>query len=71
MSEEACSAEEIMNEMYYEIKSKRQKTGGMSVDLNTSLRDLDSVIQGFQKSDLIMVAGRPSMGKTAFSLNFG
>ena len=60
-----------MNEMYYEIKSKRQKTGGMSVDLNTSLRDLDSVIQGFQKSDLIMVAGRPSMGKTAFSLNFG
>jgi replicative DNA helicase len=26
-------------------------------------------VQGFQKSDLIIIAGRPSMGKTAFSLN--
>ena len=71
LSQEAYSAEEIMNEVYYEIKSKRQKTGGMSVGLNSSFKDLDSIIQGFQKSDLIIVAGRPSMGKTAFSLNLG
>ena len=32
---------------------------------------LDSILQGFQKSDLIIIAGRPSMGKTAFSLNIG
>jgi len=31
--------------------------------------DLDSLTQGFQKSDLIIIAGRPSMGKTALSLN--
>jgi replicative DNA helicase len=31
--------------------------------------DLDMVTQGFQKSDLIIIAGRPSMGKTAFALN--
>ncbi len=31
--------------------------------------DLDSLTQGFQKSDLIILAGRPSMGKTAFVLN--
>jgi len=31
--------------------------------------DLDAMTQGFQKSDLIIIAGRPSMGKTAFSLN--
>lgn len=31
--------------------------------------DLDHKTAGFQKSDLILVAGRPSMGKTAFALN--
>lgn len=31
--------------------------------------DLDMMTQGFQKSDLIIIAGRPSMGKTAFALN--
>jgi replicative DNA helicase len=71
LSQEAYSAEEIMNDVYYEIKSKRQKTGGISAGLNSSFKDLDSIIQGFQKSDLIIVAGRPSMGKTAFSLNLG
>ena len=71
LSQEAYSAEEIMNDVYYDIKSKRKKTGGINLGLNTSYKDLDSIIQGFQKSDLIIVAGRPSMGKTAFSLNLG
>lgn len=31
--------------------------------------DLDRVTSGFQKSDLILIAARPSMGKTAFALN--
>jgi len=31
--------------------------------------DLDAYTSGFQRSDLIIVAGRPSMGKTAFALN--
>lgn len=31
--------------------------------------DLDAMTGGFQSSDLIIIAGRPSMGKTAFSLN--
>jgi replicative DNA helicase len=33
--------------------------------------DLDSKTAGFQKGDLIIIAGRPSMGKTAFALNIG
>ncbi|MGC8493292.1 MAG: replicative DNA helicase [Syntrophobacteraceae bacterium] len=32
-------------------------------------RDLDKLTAGFQKSDLIIIAARPSMGKTAFALN--
>lgn len=37
----------------------------------TGFADLDSKTAGFQPGDLIIVAGRPSMGKTAFSLNIG
>ena len=35
----------------------------------TNFRDLDRMTSGFQPSDLIIIAGRPSMGKTAFALN--
>lgn len=35
----------------------------------TGFTDLDKLTSGFQPSDLIIVAGRPSMGKTAFALN--
>jgi len=35
----------------------------------SGFRDLDQKTAGFQRSDLIIVAGRPSMGKTAFCLN--
>ena len=35
----------------------------------TGFNDLDSMTSGLQGGDLIIVAGRPSMGKTAFSLN--
>lgn len=36
--------------------------------LTSGFYALDSLTQGFQKSDLIIIAGRPSIGKTAFSL---
>jgi replicative DNA helicase len=35
----------------------------------TGFADLDELTAGFQKSDLVIVAARPSMGKTAFTLN--
>ena len=37
----------------------------------TGFRDLDDLTGGFQHSDLIILAGRPSMGKTALALNIG
>ncbi len=39
--------------------------------LSTGLRDLDAKINGLNKSDLILVAARPAMGKSAFALNIG
>jgi replicative DNA helicase len=37
--------------------------------ISTGYHDLDEMTAGLQPSDLIIIAGRPSMGKTAFSLN--
>ncbi len=49
------------------LSSKHTKTG--LIGISTGFADLDKMTQGLQKGDLIIVAGRPSMGKTAFSLN--
>ena len=39
--------------------------------LSTGLLDLDRMINGLNKSDLLLVAARPAMGKSAFGLNLG
>ena len=45
------------------------RSKGSVTGLATGFTDLDYKTSGFQNSDLILVAGRPSMGKTAFVLN--
>ena len=60
-------ASEIVDEVYEDIIKKKNS----DLRFLTSFKDFDSIVQGFQKSDLIIIAGRPSMGKTAFSLNIG
>ncbi|WP_420561458.1 replicative DNA helicase [Tepidicaulis sp.] len=45
-----------------------QRDGGLS-GISTGLRDLDERLGGLQASDLIILAGRPSMGKTALATN--
>lgn len=42
--------------------------GGLT-GLSTGYTDLDEMTSGWQRSDLVIVAGRPSMGKTAFAMN--
>ena len=37
--------------------------------VSTGFRDMDDILAGLQRSDLFILAARPSMGKTAFSLN--
>ncbi|MBR1907333.1 replicative DNA helicase [bacterium] len=39
------------------------------IGIPTSFYDLDGIMNGLQKSDLIILAARPAMGKTAFALN--
>jgi replicative DNA helicase len=52
-------------EVIQELYDKKQHVTGVA----SGFEDLDSMTSGFQKSDLVIIAGRPSMGKTAFALN--
>jgi len=62
------SAKDIVHEVVDQIEkavhSKNDVTG-----VPTGLRAFDRMTTGFQKSDLILIAARPSMGKTAFAQN--
>lgn len=52
---------------FQNIESQNQGTA--LPGLACAFYDLDAMTSGFQRSDLIIVAGRPSMGKTSFALN--
>jgi len=45
------------------------QSGGDITGLSTGYIDLDRLTSGLQRSDLVIVAGRPSMGKTSFAMN--
>lgn len=45
------------------------QSGSNITGISTGFNDLDDRTSGLQKGDLVIVAGRPSMGKTAFSMN--
>ena len=59
---------DIMMETLDDIE-KAAKAGGRVTGIPTGFRDLDHMIAGLQPSDLVLIAARPSMGKTAFALN--
>jgi replicative DNA helicase len=58
---------ELLAKVFFDLKQKslKEKLPG----LESGFKKLDLITQGFQTSDLIIVAGRPGMGKTAFCLN--
>ena len=59
---------DIMMDTLKDIE-KASKSGGKITGIPTGFRDLDAMIAGLQPSDLVLIAARPSMGKTAFALN--
>ena len=59
---------ELISESFTELE-RRTSEGHTTVGCETGFRDLDAFITGFQPANLIILAARPSMGKTAFALN--
>ena len=59
---------EILMTNLNEITARMAHKGGVT-GVTSGLIDLDKKLSGFQKSDMIVLAARPSMGKTAFALN--
>lgn len=53
----------------YNRVGELMKLNGALTGVTTGFRDLDELTSGLQPSDLVIIAGRPSMGKTAFALN--
>ncbi len=62
------STREIMQETFKNIETLYQRKE-LVTGVPTGFTDLDTMTAGMQPSDLVIIAGRPSMGKTAFILN--
>jgi len=59
---------DLADDAFTRIKYLQDHPGELT-GLSTGFKDLDDLTSGFQPSDLIIIAGRPSMGKTALALN--
>lgn len=59
---------EMLDEAWERIDKLSQHKGGLR-GLATGFSDLDNILAGLQKSDLIILAARPSLGKSALAVN--
>lgn len=60
------AVDDVVNEVFCEIEERSQS--GIAPGVRTGFIDLDSITGGFQNSDLIVMAGRPAMGKTGLAM---
>ncbi len=59
----------LITDTIHELEHLHQSAHQGIIGVPSGFTELDNITAGFQKSDLIILAGRPSMGKTAFALN--
>ncbi len=62
------SMKELIPSTIDRLHELSNKSGGL-IGSSTGFKDLDNKLQGLQKGDLVVVAGRPSMGKTSLAMN--
>lgn len=67
-SHDIAQLSDILVTNLMEIQERAQNKGKV-VGISSGLIDLDKKLTGFKKSDMVVLAARPSMGKTAFCLN--
>ena len=61
----------IIDEEILKFEELATRDDGETVGLTSGFASLDKMTAGFQKGDLVILAARPSMGKTALALNIG
>ncbi|MDY0404142.1 replicative DNA helicase [Virgibacillus sp. 179-BFC.A HS] len=62
------SIKDVLIDVYDNIEMLHNRKSDVT-GIPTGYRDLDNITSGFQRNDLIIIAARPSVGKTAFALN--
>ncbi|PAV28466.1 replicative DNA helicase [Virgibacillus profundi] len=62
------SIKDVLIDVYDKIEQLHHLDGDVT-GIPSGFRDLDRITSGFQRNDLIIIAARPSVGKTAFALN--
>jgi len=68
---DSISLQDVMKKSLLELKDRKDKhEKGIQSGVNTGLADLNRVTGGWQKTNLVIIAGRPAMGKTAVALHF-
>lgn len=68
VAQDISSLEEVLSESFDRLDELHKDKGKLR-GLPTGFKDLDNMLAGLQKADLFILAARPSMGKTALSLN--
>ena len=68
LKREVTQIDPVINQALEQIQAAAQSETGLS-GLQTGYHDLDRLTSGWQNSDLIIIAARPAMGKTAFVLS--
>jgi replicative DNA helicase len=68
MSKQVASMQNVVREAIQEIEKASQNSDGIS-GVPTGFFELDKITSGWQRSDMVVLAARPGMGKTAFVLS--
>lgn len=68
IKQDISSIESVLSESFDRLDELHKDKGKLR-GVPTGYRDLDNILAGLQPSDLVILAARPSMGKTAFALN--
>ena len=69
LSQSFVQVKDTLEEAFERIDKLSKHEGGLR-GVPTGLKDLDNLLAGLQKSDLIILASRPSLGKSSLALNF-
>ncbi|MFQ5505636.1 MAG: replicative DNA helicase [Planctomycetota bacterium] len=66
---EPKSMEQLVWTTFEKIEKLKKSGGSRTTGVPTGFQDLDNLTAGFQPGELLVIAARPSMGKTSFALN--